>query len=83
MVAVTVRRSWPSTPEIGCLTPRRLVGQQWRHRVADLGLNRVPLADELVVVGEREEPSQLGDAEPTVLPVEWSDVRARLSLDRR
>lgn len=51
--------------------------------VSDLRLDTAPSANEVVVVREGEEPFELADAKPPVLPVERSDVGARLRLDRR
>ena len=56
--------------------------ERW-YRVSDLSLYRHPLADEGVVVREREESPKLRHTQPTILPVERSDVGARLCLDRR
>ena len=52
-----------------------LVGEQRRHRVADLGLDRRPAAYEGEVVGEGEPPPQLGEPQASVLPVEGPTSR--------
>ena len=59
-----------------------LLCEQGRDGVAELRLDAGAVADELEVVREGEEPLDLGDAQPAVVPVERADVRAGLGLDR-
>ena len=53
-----------------------------RYGVANLSLNRVPRADKLEVVGKGEQPSEFRNTQATVVSVEGSNVRARVSLNR-
>jgi len=55
----------------------------WRDSIADLKLDVATTTSELEVVWESMEALKLRHAEPAILPMERSNVRARLTLERR
>lgn len=80
--SATGHQSQPwSRSELDSDTACDLLGEQGWDGVPELGLDRASAADELELVGEREKPSELGNPESTILPVEGPDVRPGVCLD--
>ena len=68
--------------ELVSQTAEDLFGKKGWHRIAELSLHAQATANEVEVIRIREEPLDLRNTEPSVLPVKRTYVWAWLGLDR-
>jgi hypothetical protein len=58
------------------------LGEKRGHAIADLPLNRNARSDDLDIVGEGLQAAEFSHAKSPILPMEGSDRRPRLGLNR-